>query len=231
MGRAAPGQCVGLRRPRGRFAQRPSSGSPEPPPSRTAEPVAPAHPPTATMDRIREKLNSLRTECDAANARAEESEAKVKDLEHNNLKSEQQIASLEHQVQVLEAQLEDTEAKLTSHKEVAEAGETSRGQAESLTKKVNQLEEELDAAETNLRDVTEKYALPVPAPFPVFVLISRCRSSSLSTRCFASSPCERKYLSPRRLHLLLQTPIDRAADANGRAAGGGVGPYPHAFPS
>lgn len=136
------------------------------------------------MDRIREKLNSLRAECDAAVARAEDSEAKVKELEHSNLKAEQQIASLEHQVQVLEGQLEDTETKLTSHKQVAEEGEASRGHAESLSVKVAQLEAELDTAETNLREVTEKSVIPTPA-------FDACpaRTDSNRTAGFASLTC------------------------------------------
>merc|ERR1712000_94033 len=49
-----------------------------------------------TMDRIKEKMNSLRLEADEAVAKVEELQARVKTLEQENLAKEQEITSLQH---------------------------------------------------------------------------------------------------------------------------------------
>jgi Tropomyosin like len=113
-------------------------------------------PPSLKQDRIREKLNALRVEADAAIERAEKAESRVKELEHNSLKNEQEIASLQHKLSVAEADLEGAESKLTEHKSLAAEGESSKGAAESLQRKITLLESELDASEKNLRETTEK---------------------------------------------------------------------------
>ena len=103
-----------------------------------------------------QKLNSLRIEADAAIQRAEAAEAKVKALEHDSLKNEQEIASLQHKLSVAEGQLESAEGKLTEHKSLAAEGESSKGVADNLSRKIALLESELDTSEKNLRETTEK---------------------------------------------------------------------------
>jgi len=104
----------------------------------------------------RQKLNSLRTEADASIARAEDAESKNKKYEQEILTKDQDITSLSHKVSLLEADLEKTEAKLTEAKAHHEEGETHKGANESLNRKVQLLEEELDTAEKNLKDTVEK---------------------------------------------------------------------------
>lgn len=103
-----------------------------------------------------QKLNSLRTEADGAIARAEDAESKNKKYEQEILTKDQDITSLSHKVSLLEADLEKTEAQLVEAKAHHEEGETHKGANESLNRKIQLLEEELDTAEKNLKDTVEK---------------------------------------------------------------------------
>jgi len=107
-------------------------------------------------ERIKEKMNQLRLEADAAVTRAEESEKKVKILEQELLQKEQDLSSLTHRLGLLEAENEKSEAKLQEYKTSSLDGEHSKTTAEGLTRKVALLEEELDAAEKNLKETVEK---------------------------------------------------------------------------
>ncbi|KAE9399925.1 actin filament-coating protein tropomyosin [Gymnopus androsaceus JB14] len=96
-------------------------------------------------EKIKEKLNNLRLEADAAIERAEASEAKNKKLEQALLEKEQEITSLTHRLAVADEQLE---------KNVDNVG--SKTTSEGLQRKIQLLEEELDAAEKNAKDTVEK---------------------------------------------------------------------------
>jgi len=108
------------------------------------------------MDRIKEKLTSLRVEADNAVARAEEAEAKNKKYEQLLLEKDQEIGSLTHRLSTLDSELEKTEAKLAELKSAREEGETSKTTNEGLVRKIQLLEEELDAAEKNVKETVEK---------------------------------------------------------------------------
>ncbi|GAA98397.1 hypothetical protein E5Q_05083 [Mixia osmundae IAM 14324] len=108
------------------------------------------------MDKIKEKLASLRAEADANAERAEAAEAKNKTLEQEALQKDQQIASLNHKVQTLEADLDKIEAKVGDHKKAVEESETHKSASENLQRKIQLLEEELDHSEKNLKETTEK---------------------------------------------------------------------------
>ena len=56
-----------------------------------------------------------------------------------------------------ETELEKAEEQLTQTKGSVKDAEATRTTSEGLTRKVALLEEELDASEKNLKDVTEKY--------------------------------------------------------------------------
>jgi len=60
----------------------------------------------SSADKIKEKLNSLRTEADNAVLRAEEAEAKNKKYEQVLLEKEQEITSLQHKLSLLDGELE-----------------------------------------------------------------------------------------------------------------------------
>lgn len=104
-----------------------------------------------------QKLNSLRDEADRAVLRAEEAEAKNKKYEQLLLEKDQEIASLTHKLSVLDADLEKVEAKLTDSKNAQQEGEHSKMTNEGLVRKIQLLEEELDAAEKNVKETVEKY--------------------------------------------------------------------------
>ncbi|PIL25009.1 hypothetical protein GSI_12897 [Ganoderma sinense ZZ0214-1] len=108
------------------------------------------------MDRIRERMQALRVEADKAVERAEEAEAKNKKYEHLLLEKEQEITSLQHKISVLDGDLEKAETKLTDLKSAQEDGEQSKTANEGLQRKIQLLEEELDAADKNLKEAMDK---------------------------------------------------------------------------
>jgi tropomyosin len=107
-------------------------------------------------DAIKGKMNALRDKADAALTRAEDAEAKVKLVEQQLLERDQAIKSLEHRLGLLEAENETAEAKLAEFKSTSLDGEHSKQTADGLVRKVQLLEEELDAAEKNLKETVEK---------------------------------------------------------------------------
>ncbi|KDQ61671.1 hypothetical protein JAAARDRAFT_31136 [Jaapia argillacea MUCL 33604] len=108
------------------------------------------------MDKIKEKLAALRAEADAAVTRAEDAEAKNKKYEQLLLEKDQEITSLQHKLSVMDAELEKAETKLHDAKLANDDGEQSKMTNEGLTRKIQLLEEELDAAEKNVKETVEK---------------------------------------------------------------------------
>jgi tropomyosin, fungi type len=119
---------------------------------------------------VKQKLASLRAEADVAIERAETAEAKNKAYEQDLLQKDQEITSLNHRLSVLDADLEKAESKLADTKTALSEGESSKSANEGLTRKIQLLEEELDAAEKNVKETVEKCV-----PFD-----HRCLSSSSS---------------------------------------------------
>jgi len=108
------------------------------------------------MDRIKERLSSLRVEADAAVERAETAEKKNKELEQLLLANEQDIKSLTHRNGLLEAELEKNESKITEFKHEKAAGENSQTTVEGLTRKVQILETDLENTEHRLQESASK---------------------------------------------------------------------------
>ena len=103
-------------------------------------------------------MAQLRIEADTANNRADEAEAKIKIIDQRMLELEQTISSLEHKNGVLEGQLEKSESKVSELKTSSLDSEHTKSTSENLLRKVQLLEDELDAAEKNLKETVEKYA-------------------------------------------------------------------------
>lgn len=103
-----------------------------------------------------QKLAALRAEADAAVERAETAETKNKTYEQELLQKDQEITSLQHKIGVLDKELENTEGKLTETKAAAVEGEHSKTTNDGLIRKIQLLEEELDAAEKNVKETVEK---------------------------------------------------------------------------
>ncbi|KAH8127973.1 tropomyosin like-domain-containing protein, partial [Trichoderma asperelloides] len=109
------------------------------------------------MDRIKEKMNSLRLEADEAVAKVEELQSKVKTLEQENLAKEQEITSLQHNNGLLQAEVEKLEAAITDFKKVADEGQEFGTQKETLQRRLQLLEDEAEEADKTLREANEKY--------------------------------------------------------------------------
>lgn len=109
-------------------------------------------------------MTQLRAEADAAIERAEQAEAKNKTYEQQILTLEQDNKSLQHRLGLLDSQLENSETQLQDSKKNALEGEQSKQDRDGLLRKVQLLEEELDAAEKNLKETVEKYAFPSLSP-------------------------------------------------------------------
>lgn len=69
---------------------------------------------------------------------------------------DQEIASLQHKLSNLETSLEATELKLKEHSAARADGDSSRTAMEGLERKISLLEGELDNAEKQLRETTDK---------------------------------------------------------------------------
>jgi tropomyosin len=77
-------------------------------------------------------------------------------LNQTLLERDQEIASLQHKLQLAESEVEQSENKIKQLKSASEEGETHRTTGENLARKVQLLEEELDKAEKDLKETTEK---------------------------------------------------------------------------
>ena len=131
-----------------------------------------------------QRLASLRAEADAAVARAETAEAKVKELEQQILSKDQEITSLNHKLTLAEEESEKYEAKLTEMKAQAQDSESSKSTNDALQRKVQLLEEELDAAEKHSKEVVEKCVLACDASRSPRWLMTRCNIMQAATgRC------------------------------------------------
>lgn len=102
-------------------------------------------------------MNSLRLEADEAVAKVEELQARVKTLEQENLAKEQEITSLQHNNGLLQSEVEKLENNITDFKKIADEGQESGTQKETLQRRLQLLEEEAEEADKTLREANEKY--------------------------------------------------------------------------
>lgn len=72
------------------------------------------------------------------------------------MQKDQEITSLQHKLSLMENDLEKAEGKLQDHKATKEEHDNSQVNVDGLSRKIAMLEEELDTAEKNLRETTEK---------------------------------------------------------------------------
>ncbi|KAJ7181079.1 tropomyosin [Mycena filopes] len=107
-------------------------------------------------DRIRDKMGQLRAEADSAVARADEAEAKNKQLLQQLLEKDHEITSLQVKLEKLDSDLAKAESIIQDSKADREVGEMSKMTNEGLVRKIQLLEEELDAAEKNVKETVEK---------------------------------------------------------------------------
>ena len=103
-----------------------------------------------------QKMNTLRVEADEATAKVEELQARVKTLEHENTAKEQEITSLQHKNGLLESEVEKLETGIKELKAAADEGTQQGSHNETLTRRLQLLEEEAEEADKNLRETNDK---------------------------------------------------------------------------
>jgi tropomyosin len=101
-------------------------------------------------------MESLRVEADESHAKSEELSTKVKTLEQQNLQQEQEITSLQHRNSLLESEVEKLEGNVKEHKEVAAESTHHSTQNETLTRRLQILEDEAEESDKSLREANEK---------------------------------------------------------------------------
>lgn len=74
----------------------------------------------------------------------------------------------------MDADLEKAEAKLSEAKLHQEEGEQSKTTNDNLQRKIQLMEEELDASEKNNKETVEKYVYSSCLPFPYFQMWGSC---------------------------------------------------------
>jgi tropomyosin len=104
-------------------------------------------------------MASIRAEADKATLRAEAAEEKFKELEQLSLGKDHDLLSLNHKLELATQELNNAEAELEKYKKASLEGEQSKTTSEGLVRKVQLLEEELDAAEKNVKETVEKCAV------------------------------------------------------------------------
>lgn len=102
-------------------------------------------------------MEALRVEADESSSKVDELQAKVKTLDQENLSKEQEITSLTHRNGVLEAEVEKLEKLHGDAKAAADESSQHGTQNESLTRKIQLLEDEAEANDKTLRETNEKY--------------------------------------------------------------------------
>ncbi|KAJ2374542.1 tropomyosin-2 [Coemansia sp. RSA 2611] len=111
------------------------------------------------MDKLRDKINSLRAEAEAANGRADTAEDALKKFSILQTEREQELVSLQNRIALLEAEADRRDAQLSEAKQIQKDSEATLNQSDVLVRKVDTLEDKLDSAETQLRDALEKLDL------------------------------------------------------------------------
>ena len=102
-------------------------------------------------------MEALRLEADESSTKVDELKSKVKTLEQENLQKEQEITSLQHKLGVAEGEVEKLETAHGDAKRAVDEGAQAGTQNESLTRKVQLLEEEAEENDKTLRETNEKY--------------------------------------------------------------------------
>ncbi|PIA18744.1 hypothetical protein COEREDRAFT_79734 [Coemansia reversa NRRL 1564] len=108
------------------------------------------------MERLREKISSLRAEIDAAIERAETAEQALKQMEIQQTERDQEVISYENRIKVLESEVQAREGQLDEAKQFQRDSEATLNESDVLVKKISTLEEKLDDAENQLREALEK---------------------------------------------------------------------------
>lgn len=106
------------------------------------------------MDRIQQKLATLRAEADQAIGRAEKAERTVKEYEQGILERDQEITSLQHKSSSLEEECDRVTQRL---REMQERVEADGLEIERMTRQMKYLEQKCDNLETKYEEAVAMY--------------------------------------------------------------------------
>ncbi|KAJ1647547.1 tropomyosin-2 [Coemansia asiatica] len=98
------------------------------------------------MDKLRET--------EAANDRADAAEQALKQLLAQQTEREQELISLQNRVQLLQEEADKREAQLDEAKQIQKDNAATLNQSDVVLRKANNLEEKIEALETELREAT-----------------------------------------------------------------------------
>lgn len=117
--------------------------------------------------------------------------------------------SLQHKLSVMDGDLEKAETKLADAKAAQAEGDQSKTISEGLQRKIQLLEEELDAADKNLKDAMEKYVRPVIGESVLIMPRIGCGrwTSRQSTSSVRSSDWSKSATSGRRSTRCVMLPL------------------------
>ncbi|CAO3687912.1 unnamed protein product [Rhizopus stolonifer] len=107
------------------------------------------------MDKIREKINSIRAEADAAIAKADALEAKLKEFEQEQTRNEREIVSLTNRNKQLEEDLDVAHEKIKDLKGNEDSDIVN--EHENAQRKITLLEQELEDSDRALKQTTENF--------------------------------------------------------------------------
>jgi tropomyosin len=110
-------------------------------------------------------MNALRIEADESASKVEELQKQVKTLEQENLAKEQEITSLSHKNTLLEKDVEKLENLHKDAKQAVNDSAQHGTQNETLTRRLQLLEEEAELNDKNLRETNDKYVTSLEPQF------------------------------------------------------------------
>ncbi|KAJ2780818.1 tropomyosin-2 [Coemansia javaensis] len=108
------------------------------------------------MDKLREKIASLRAEIDAAVERAETAEQALKQLTDQQTERDQEVISYQNRIKRLEEEAQVREEQLDEAKQIQRDSEATLNESDAVLKKASSLEEKLDETENQLREALER---------------------------------------------------------------------------
>ncbi|KAI8647605.1 hypothetical protein BD408DRAFT_408210 [Parasitella parasitica] len=106
------------------------------------------------MEKIKEKLETLKREVDSAKSRAEELQNKVETLEAESSAKDETLNSLQERAKQLE---EEVDVNVANLEDTTKSFREADLQAEQLTKKAVKLEQEIAVWDKKNADMQEKY--------------------------------------------------------------------------
>jgi tropomyosin len=111
------------------------------------------------MDKIKEKLEKLRIEADGNMARAENAETEVKDFKAQVAKQETTIQTLNNKITLLQGDVDRATQRADDVRLKKTQSDKDESMQDSMKRKVEMVEMQLDQKEAERKIATEKYKI------------------------------------------------------------------------